>query len=425
MHLPNLSHLNLKKSVRSPYFEEEETGVHQRTAAGRPWGQHVQLLFQLPGALVKDAGVSYFFFRALRETLKTSKPNFYEARPDLARLVPIPLHTASEMRYFLKEDAHPAEFAAFRDMWTRYFEAQATILEVLMVRWEKNCREVPIRPTDVYAPPYLYVHPVLNQRTDWDTLLPFNRATEIVALLPRFALHRGAFTLEWEQTSGRAQLANSVKRFQEGPLDVPSSRPGPGGKPEILQGKEEGELQKLKATTSALMRELNIETRRGIYHEFFNLLARDMANANRKFYDNTAPERWTEATPEMAKQKHAGSAKLTLDMINTWERDFVNARKFMAWGYESPPWGPADIARIGLPEDVTNGREWDDWAKYRALMANMEQLHLTPTLPVQPLPIMPIMPVQPLLPEPRQRTEPPETPERPEPTEPPESYSDS
>jgi hypothetical protein len=143
------------------------------------------------------------------------------------------------------------------------------------------------------------------------------------------------------------------------------------------------------------------------------MLARDMANNDRKFYDNTAPERWTEATPEMAKQRHAGSARLTLDMINTWERDMVNARTFMAWGFESPPWGPADIARIGLPADVTNGREWDDWAKYRALMASMEQVHLTPTLPVQPLPIMP---VQPLLPEPPQRTEPPE---------PPESYSDS
>jgi hypothetical protein len=413
MHLPNLSHLHLKKSVRSPYEEEEVyTGVHQRSA-GRPWGQHVQLLFQLPGALVKDAGVSYFFFRALRETLNTSKPNFYEARPDLARLVPIPLHTASEMRYFLREADYPAEFATFRDMWTRYFEAQTTIMEVLMVRWEKNCREVPIRPTDVYAPPYLYVNPVLNQRTDWDLLLPFNRAIEVVAMLPRFALHRGAFTLDFKETSGRAQLANSVKRFQEGPLDVPSSRTGPGGKPEILQGKEEGELQKLKATTFALMRELNIETRRGIYHEFFNMLARDMANNDRKFYDNTAPERWTEATPEMAKQRHAGSARLTLDMINTWERDMVNARTFMAWGFESPPWGPADIARIGLPADVTNGREWDDWAKYRALMASMEQVHLTPTLPVQPLPIMP---VQPLLPEPPQRTEPPE---------PPESYSDS
>lgn len=338
MPLPNLSELSLRR-LGGP---EEDTGANGRTPEC-----HMQQLFRMPGDVMYYDGIFVLFFKALRANLERCKPGYYNSLPALAQLVPLALHTDTDIIHKTLSGDYDKRYD---DMWKNYLSAQGEIIEALKMRWSTTAFEIhnqcghnpDFHGQYLYNPPYLHVNPILLMTHAPDnasyalnnTLI----AEEIIRMVPQFGLHGGAFGLQYVERvkqegkelgvpGQKQQLSDSILKAHRGPLDFTQLNER-GDRIDLLQS---GSEQTIFETTYELLRELPICKRREIYKEFFDLVARYITHE-----DGKPGER----------HDYRGSSKLTLEKINTWEKNMVRARLFLRIPYESPSWNGEN--EIGL-----------------------------------------------------------------------------
>lgn len=379
MPFPNLTNLALDRLVDQIIGDECGVELHGRVwdkgkeastktrprgkSSGRSQEGHKKVLFRMPGDL-QAKGIPFFFFKALRANLEHEREGYYHrAETELAASVPSPLHTATEIRHTYRTDDENAEYEALSAIWKRYLSLQDEIWAVLLRRFETNSKESMISlpyQNMGYWPPYLKIppeiqpsYPEIEPSASWDRLLPNQRAVEIVKRGPLFGLHRGAFQIAspWElegsecQQGRRKLLADSLVAFECGKM-------------------EDCNMQDLDLTTFELMREIPLSTRRVIYAEFFDLVARDMRHG-RHFYDPlaTASDVPNDAAQNARRQRvHAMDA---FENIIRWEKNIVLIRLFHGHPSQNPPaWSPDEI---NLPSDQWNDVAWNLWVELKRL----------------------------------------------------------